>query len=281
MALLLGSDYTEGIAGIGPVNALEVARAFPGMDGLKRFRDWVTSTDVNEIKRAMGEDVEDSDEEKEEEEEEAVPRCYHGAMAGAGAGSRGSGVERPAAGGRPAGPSGGPAGPPPSSRAPGPRASSAPASAGPSSGAAPDSDDVIILDGDGNSDGDLDAAANEAAGLRPGGEDTQAQRAFKRAHRKVRKVWSVPDDFPPTLVVQAYESPNVDSSKEEFEWGKPDVAQIRQASSRIDRPVARASDSGTLCDALAFVHPPQPPLSFLDMPLQARLERRGDGCTPR
>ncbi|XP_043723795.1 DNA repair protein UVH3 isoform X2 [Telopea speciosissima] len=45
MALLLGSDYTEGISGIGIVNAIEVARAFPEEDGLQKFREWLESPD--------------------------------------------------------------------------------------------------------------------------------------------------------------------------------------------------------------------------------------------
>uniref|UniRef100_A0A0D9VQY2 DNA repair protein UVH3 n=1 Tax=Leersia perrieri TaxID=77586 RepID=A0A0D9VQY2_9ORYZ len=45
MALLLGSDYTEGISGIGIVNAIEVAHAFPEEDGLQKFREWVESPD--------------------------------------------------------------------------------------------------------------------------------------------------------------------------------------------------------------------------------------------
>ncbi|GLI68761.1 hypothetical protein VaNZ11_013252, partial [Volvox africanus] len=46
MALLLGSDYTEGCSGIGIVNAVEVVRAFPGRRGLERFRGWLESPDV-------------------------------------------------------------------------------------------------------------------------------------------------------------------------------------------------------------------------------------------
>uniref|UniRef100_J3LL61 DNA repair protein UVH3 n=2 Tax=Oryza brachyantha TaxID=4533 RepID=J3LL61_ORYBR len=46
MALLLGSDYTEGISGIGIVNAIEVAHAFPEEDGLQKFREWVESPDL-------------------------------------------------------------------------------------------------------------------------------------------------------------------------------------------------------------------------------------------
>ncbi|XP_052728324.1 DNA repair protein UVH3 isoform X8 [Vigna angularis] len=45
MALLLGSDYTEGVSGIGIVNAIEVLNAFPEEDGLLKFRKWVESPD--------------------------------------------------------------------------------------------------------------------------------------------------------------------------------------------------------------------------------------------
>lgn len=43
--MLLGSDYTEGISGIGIVNAIEVVTAFPEEDGLQKFREWVESPD--------------------------------------------------------------------------------------------------------------------------------------------------------------------------------------------------------------------------------------------
>ncbi|KAA8548070.1 hypothetical protein F0562_004669 [Nyssa sinensis] len=45
MALLLGSDYTEGVSGIGIVNAIEVLNAFPEQDGLQKFREWIESPD--------------------------------------------------------------------------------------------------------------------------------------------------------------------------------------------------------------------------------------------
>ncbi|XP_058188296.1 DNA repair protein UVH3 isoform X2 [Rhododendron vialii] len=45
MALLLGSDYTEGVSGIGIVNAIEVMNAFPEEDGLTKFREWIESPD--------------------------------------------------------------------------------------------------------------------------------------------------------------------------------------------------------------------------------------------
>jgi DNA excision repair protein ERCC-5 len=40
LALLLGCDFTEGVRGIGPVNATEIVRVYSGIDGLRRFRDW-------------------------------------------------------------------------------------------------------------------------------------------------------------------------------------------------------------------------------------------------
>ena len=40
LALLLGSDYTEGVTGVGIVNALEVVTAFPGIEGLREFKAW-------------------------------------------------------------------------------------------------------------------------------------------------------------------------------------------------------------------------------------------------
>ncbi|KFY36179.1 hypothetical protein V494_05236 [Pseudogymnoascus sp. VKM F-4513 (FW-928)] len=39
-AHLLGSDYTDGLPGIGPVTALEIISEFPSTDGLKEFKDW-------------------------------------------------------------------------------------------------------------------------------------------------------------------------------------------------------------------------------------------------
>lgn len=47
MALLVGSDYTVGLNGIGPVTALEILASFPStqqslLEGLEKFRDWFT-----------------------------------------------------------------------------------------------------------------------------------------------------------------------------------------------------------------------------------------------
>jgi DNA excision repair protein ERCC-5 len=40
LAQLLGSDYTEGLAGVGPVTAVEILSEFPGKCGLEDFREW-------------------------------------------------------------------------------------------------------------------------------------------------------------------------------------------------------------------------------------------------
>ena len=54
LALLLGSDYTEGVGGVGIVNALEIVHAFPGLDGLAEFRDWVNLSEfTGAVPRAL------------------------------------------------------------------------------------------------------------------------------------------------------------------------------------------------------------------------------------
>ncbi|KZT73017.1 PIN domain-like protein [Daedalea quercina L-15889] len=40
LAYLLGSDYTDGLPGVGPVVAMELLKEFPGEDGLHKFKDW-------------------------------------------------------------------------------------------------------------------------------------------------------------------------------------------------------------------------------------------------
>lgn len=47
VAHLLGSDYTEGIPGIGPVTAVEILSEFPGEGGLAAFREWWTEVQSN------------------------------------------------------------------------------------------------------------------------------------------------------------------------------------------------------------------------------------------
>lgn len=42
LAYLLGSDYVEGLPGVGPVVAMELLKEFPGKNGLHKFREWWT-----------------------------------------------------------------------------------------------------------------------------------------------------------------------------------------------------------------------------------------------
>ena len=44
LAMLLGSDYTDGVRGVGIVNGMEILQAFPSDDirkGLQAFREWL------------------------------------------------------------------------------------------------------------------------------------------------------------------------------------------------------------------------------------------------
>lgn len=48
LAQLLGSDYTDGLSGVGPVTAVEILSEFPGRFGLDRFREWWLSVQSQE-----------------------------------------------------------------------------------------------------------------------------------------------------------------------------------------------------------------------------------------
>jgi DNA excision repair protein ERCC-5 len=45
-ALLLGSDYTPGVKGVGLVNAMEILKAFASLDRLQSFKSWARLPDV-------------------------------------------------------------------------------------------------------------------------------------------------------------------------------------------------------------------------------------------
>eukprot|EP00298_Acanthocystis_sp_HF-20_P002543 c12959_g1_i2.p1 GENE.c12959_g1_i2~~c12959_g1_i2.p1 ORF type:complete len:370 (-),score=124.34 c12959_g1_i2:4-1080(-) len=48
LALLLGSDYTEGVKGVGIVNSVEIINAFPSFEDLERFGKWVKTLDLTD-----------------------------------------------------------------------------------------------------------------------------------------------------------------------------------------------------------------------------------------
>lgn len=52
LALLVGSDYTSGVSGVGPVTALEIMASFPTKEsdilkGLKDFLQWLRMGKLN------------------------------------------------------------------------------------------------------------------------------------------------------------------------------------------------------------------------------------------
>ena len=54
LACLLGSDYTEGLTGVGPVVAMELVKEFPGEDGLERFSEWWRKVQSGRDKKTEG-----------------------------------------------------------------------------------------------------------------------------------------------------------------------------------------------------------------------------------
>ncbi|XP_002967370.2 DNA repair protein UVH3 isoform X1 [Selaginella moellendorffii] len=134
MAMLLGSDYTEGISGIGIVNAIEVVNAFPEEDGLQKLRDWIESPDLMLLDKAQG--VSRKSTKKSQD----------------------------------------------------------------------------------NLDGSDDA----------GVQLDKRKEIFMHKHRAVSKNWTIPSSFPSKAVVEAYECPQVDKSKETFSWGRPDLDLLRK-----------------------------------------------------
>ncbi|KAK9904154.1 hypothetical protein WJX75_005482 [Coccomyxa subellipsoidea] len=87
LALLLGSDYTEGVGGIGIVNAIETVKAFDSEDGMRKFRDWVMNPDEAELlaavrpqkKRKRKKQAKPGEQADQEEEQEAdAPDPYAG-----------------------------------------------------------------------------------------------------------------------------------------------------------------------------------------------------------
>ena len=44
--MLLGSDYTEGVKGIGIVNAMEILKVHGTLEDLKKFTQWAKTADI-------------------------------------------------------------------------------------------------------------------------------------------------------------------------------------------------------------------------------------------
>ncbi|KAK9806600.1 hypothetical protein WJX73_007536 [Symbiochloris irregularis] len=82
MALLLGSDYTEGVPGVGIVNALEIVRAFPTDEDLRSFRDWVNIPDAEALAAAQGKAKEPAKEGDEQDQGKEFKRKHRSARRG-------------------------------------------------------------------------------------------------------------------------------------------------------------------------------------------------------
>ncbi|KAK3245450.1 hypothetical protein CYMTET_44982 [Cymbomonas tetramitiformis] len=162
MALLLGSDYTEGISGVGIVNAVEIVKAFESLEGLKEFKEWVQSADsalVEKLERAKSKKRASRARVRLQESPDASGDS--GGEEGAGKGSARRKEGEPETG-----------------------------------------------------DEELDRAA-------------AYREEFKRKHRGAKTSWDLPDTFPSESVVRAYIEPQVDRSKDKFEWARPDLALLR------------------------------------------------------
>eukprot|EP01036_Dinobryon_divergens_P026185 gene26185-34803_t len=87
LAYFLGSDYCEGVHGVGIVNALEILQAFPMkqsagglMDGLRRFKEWLDGYDftaeINQIEKKSKKNEKNSSSSRpvaKEEEDDVSP----------------------------------------------------------------------------------------------------------------------------------------------------------------------------------------------------------------
>ena len=45
-AMFLGSDYTDGVKGIGIVNAMEIIKVFVEIEKLNKFSEWARLADI-------------------------------------------------------------------------------------------------------------------------------------------------------------------------------------------------------------------------------------------
>jgi DNA excision repair protein ERCC-5 len=73
VALLLGCDYTDGVKGVGIVNASEIVTHWRGVEGLQRWAKWMndsTTPDAIDALLAANDDDDEGGEEEEEEEDE-------------------------------------------------------------------------------------------------------------------------------------------------------------------------------------------------------------------
>jgi hypothetical protein len=256
--MLLGSDYTEGVAGIGVVNALEVVSAWPGgLPGLQKFKSWLEGPDERLLAAAAAVGGEQT---RGGKRGRGSSRS-RGAKVGRG---RGRGRQKPgkstqqsgdseseseqeidASESESAGEDGGEAAEGGSSRRSRGRGSSRARGRGRSRGrssrkrahaadnaAAETADNSAAAAAGDGSDVEI-VGEHETGDSKPGqqgavAEETPAQRYFKSSHRGVRRTWHLPASFPSQAVMDAYLKPLVDRNTARFSCGRPDTALLQQ-----------------------------------------------------
>ncbi|KAL4452206.1 hypothetical protein ABPG75_007868 [Micractinium tetrahymenae] len=207
LAQLLGGDYCEGVAGVGIVNAMEIVHAFPGPEGLRRFRQWLDAPDEELVELARG--------------KAGRPGAGAAAKPPRGAKKRRHGRGPGGAGGE-------------GNKEDEGEDDEEEQELGGLAGIA-EADLPEHLRG---------LTAQELREADPEAASAAARlAAFKRTHRGVRRSWDPPASFPSAAVDQAYAEPKVDASKEKFTFGRPDVELLRQfCQSRLGWTRQQADD---------------------------------------
>ena len=204
LALLLGSDYTEGIAGVGIVNALEIVTAFPGLEGLRAFREWCAESEFTKtLPAAMRGEKKKKNKKVKKKKRAPTKKTPEKRNDGENEndGDEGAGKEDE------------------------------------------DEEDGDEEDGDSDSDEDPSDSDEEVVVVDSTVAEPPLRVAFKAQHRSVKKGWDLPPSFPSEQVVEAYAKPAVDTSKERLEWGRPDLDMLRAfCLERFGWPRARTDD---------------------------------------
>lgn len=222
--MLLGSDYTEGVAGIGVVNALEVVSAWPdGLSGLAGFKQWLESPDER-ILAAATEALEDAKGQRsgsgpqqrgggKQQGRQNSGRGSRASSRGGRSGKRGRGAGRRGCRRQ--------------ARKPAHASSdsdAADASAGSDSETASEASapGAPVQDSAGQTPEQQppqQQQQEEGSGAASG--NTAAQKRFKSAHRGVVRSWHLPVSFPNSRVHDAYLQPLVDRNPAKFGFGRP------------------------------------------------------------
>lgn len=204
IALLLGSDYTVGIKGIGGVNALEILRAFPAtsgdnLNGLKNFREWVMRHDTDTIKAEL------SRSKRKKKTRKVAPskkKSKRTPTSNSSAALHGDGTDAETKRQKKE-----------NDECNNDCDSKSSPRKDPSGNSDKDSADLCGFE-TGSSSSDVDDKQPVSENLSPGGNDSDRSKLtkrFKKSRSNIRKKWgeAMPSSFPSRAVVEAYVSPTV------------------------------------------------------------------------